>query len=307
MTHQVSVPAGIDPSKAVPADATVHQHSREGAPTPVAPPLPAATTQAPGFVPAPAAPAGADAAEFAAFQAWKASQAGTPTPAPVPAKPAAPARTSGFEDVGMGADAALSATKAAAQADDYLMATFSTFELVAPDIDLARAVGNAIDRGDVSLIDAAYLREKAGANADKLIKVAQGLVTHVTDTVSRLTTEIHTKAGGQERWDAAVQVFNTAAPKYLKEFVAQSIDSANPKRISTAVESLLDFVKNNGGLPTPPQGHVRAGGGAPDAALGLSKEAYQAERLKLDRRARDFPERERELTARRQLGKQMGL
>ena len=307
---QIAIPAGVNPAAAIPADAVVHERSAPGVPAgPTVPPVAPSNEQKPGFVPAPAGvvpPAGADADEFAAFKAWQAAQQGKVTPpapaAPAP-KPAAPANA----DFAMGADAALEATKQAAQADTYLAATFSMFEMVAPEVDLARAVGNAIDRGDPSLIDVKYLTEKGGDKAAKLIEVAKGLVAHTTETVARLTTEIHTKAGGEANWNAAVAVFNQQAPKYLREFVAQSIDSANPSRITSAVESMLDFVKNSGALPRPPEGHVRAGGGAPNAALGLSKADYQAERMKLDRRARDFPEKERELTARRALGKSMGL
>lgn len=305
---QIAIPAGINPASAIPSDATVHQRSGEPA-GPTVPVVPPSSAQEPGFVRTPAGPAAGsqsgDQAEFAAFLEWKKSQgtpAATTTPTPVTPKPVE--RTSGFET--MGADGALTATKAAAQADAYVMSIFSTFEMVAPDLDLARAVGNALDRGDASLIDTKYIVEKAGDKAGKLIEVAKGLVNHVTTTVDKLTKDIYASAGGEAQWNAAVEVFNKAAPKYLREFVAQGVDSANPARIQTAVESMLDFVKQNGGVPTAPQGHVRAGGGAPNAAMGLSKAEYQAERMKLDRRARDYADQERELTARRQLGKQMG-
>lgn len=306
---QIAIPAGVNPASAIPADATVHQRSGEPA-GPSVPVVPPSSAQEPGFV-KPAGPAAGsqsgDQAEFAAFLEWKKATAAAPTPtpaAPVTPTPTPAKHTPGFE--GIGAAEAVTATRQAAQADAYVMSIFSTFEMVAPDVDLARAVGNALDRGDPSLIDKAYLTEKAGDKAAKLISVAEGLVKHVTDTVSKLTTDIYKAAGGETQWNAAVEVFNTKAPKYLKEFVAQGVDSANPSRISTAVESLLDFVKQSGAMPVDPQGHVRAGGGAPNAALALSKTEYQAERMKLDRRARDFPEKERELTARRELGRKMG-
>lgn len=313
MAEQVAIPAGVDVSRAIPSDAAVTQRGGNGQPQAGLPVIPPSGSQEPGFV-APAPAATGDAADFAAFLAWKATQGGaTPAVAPAskivppvaqPAAPAASNRTPGFE--GMGADGALSATKAAATGDPYLMSTFSMFEMVAPEVDLARAVGNALDRGDVSLIDTKYLAEKGGDKAAKLIEIAKGLVTHVTNTVEALTSNIFAKAGGQAQWDASVEVFNKAAPQYLKEFVASSIDSANPARINTAVESLLSFVKEKGGLPVAPQGHVRAGGGAPNAALGLSKAEYQAERMKLNRNDRDYGDKERELTARRQIGKAAG-
>lgn len=305
MAEQISIPAGVNPNSAAPPDAI--GRSTGAVPDAGLPAIPASGKQEPGFVPpAAAAPAGADAAEFAAFQAWKASQAQNPTPAvaPVVPKPAESKHTPGFES--MGADNALSAAQTAAQSDPYLMSTFSMFEMVAPEVDLARALGNAIDRGDPSLIDRRYLAEKAGDKAAKLIQVAEGLVTHVTKTVETLTSNIYSKAGGEAQWDAAVAVFNNEAPKYLKEFVAQSIDSANPSRVESAVEALLDFTSKSGKLPVAPQGHIRAGGGAPNAAMGISKQEFQELRQKLNRNDRDFADKERELVARRQLGKSLG-
>lgn len=300
MAEQVTIPAGVDVSRAVPADAQVYQRSGQPGGLPV---LPSGATQEPGFTPP--TPASADK-DYAAFKAWQAAQAApvVPTPAATVVPPAAPAKTAGFE--GMGGDAAYAATKQAAQNDPHLMSVFSMFELVAPDVDLARAVGTALDRGDATLIDVKYLMEKGGDKAAKLVEVAKGLVSHVTAQVEALTAGVYAKAGGETQWAAQTAVFNDKAPKYLKEFVAASFDSANPQRISAAAEAVLEFVKGTGAVPVAPQGHVRAGGGAPNAALGLSKAEYQSERLKLDRRARDFPDRERELNARRAIGKAAG-
>lgn len=303
----VAVPSGVNPAGAIPNDADVTMHSRHASPGADAgiAPVPPAAAQVPGFLneqPKPAAPNPAADPEYAAFLQWKAQQAAAK---PAQAAPAVQAPVAASAPIG--AQAALDAAKAATAQDPHLMAVFSTFELVAPEVDLARAVGAAIDHGDLSRIDEAYLREKGGANAEKLIQIAKGLIQHINTSVTAVVTSVHAMAGGEDAFNNAVAVFNEKAPKYLREFVAQSFDSHNPDRIRSATESLLDFVKTQGALPVAPQGHVRAGGGTPAAGQGLSKEAYQAERLKLNRNDRDYADKERELTARRQIGKSQGL
>lgn len=300
MAEQVAVPAGVNPNNAIPMDATVIQRST----TPNIPPVVGSNEEKPGFVaPTPAAPAAADDKDYAAFLAWKAAQeGGKPVVKEEPAPVAKPVVTEGI-----GAEQSLEMVKAAAASDPYLTSTFNLFSLVAPKVDLARAVGTALDRGDVSLIDVAYIREAAGDNADKLIETAKGLVTHVTNTVESITTNIYEQAGGQEQFDAATAVFNEVAPKFIRGFVAEGVNSGNPERIKEAISYMLDFVKQSGKLPQAPEGHVRANGGSPSAAMGLSKAQYQAERLKLNRQDRNYADHERELTARRQLGKSLGM
>lgn len=308
MAEHVAIPAGVNPNSAIPADAQVAQRSAApGAPGGEGgiPAVPPSNERKPGFVPPVVAPVGSDASEFEAFKAWQAAQQSTPKTAPVVPVTPASNKTPGFE--GVGPQGAVELVKNAAASDPYISATFDLFSVAAPGVDLARALGNAIDRGDPSLIDAAYLQEKGGAQAAKLIEIAKGLVTHVTAAAERVVTDIYAAAGGEAQWGVAAAAFNAQAPQYLKEFVGASLDSANPAKIKSAVDSVLDFVSKTGALPVAPQGHVRAGGGTPDASLGLSKAQYQAERLKLNSRDRDYADKERELTARRQLGKKAGL
>lgn len=318
MAEQVAIPAGVNPAAAGGNGPDVtHYGTRAnggGNPGPGAnpdgglPALPNSSQQQPGHQPTVVTPpAGADAAEFAAFQAWKATQGKGTTPAvPTPTPtPAAPALTlfAGVE----GADAALAATKQAAGSDPIIALTFENMATLAPELNLARALGTAIDRADASLIDRAYLREVGGDKADKLIKLAEGMVQHVDTQVANMVAEINTKAGGAAQWNASTASFNTSAPAYLKEYVKEALNSANPAKIRQGVDAVLEFVKASGNLPQAPNGHVRAGGGTPDASLGLSKEGYQQARLKLNRNDRGYNDQARELDARRQIGKKMGL
>ena len=321
MAEQVAIPAGVNPAAAGGNGPDVtHYGTRANSATPGAPggdggipPVPPSSVQRPGFQnEAPVTPpAGVDAAEFAAYQAWKAAQGKPAATQPAQTPPATPgvkgAAFQAFGGDGLGGDAAIAATQAAAASDPVIALTFENMATVAPDLNFARALGNAIDRADLSLIDRAYLREAGGDKAEKLIKLAEGMVNHVTQAVDNMVAETHTKAGGEAQWNASTAAFNQTAPAYLKSYVVDALNSADPAKIRQGVAAILDFAKQSGNLPQAPQGHVRAGGGVPNAALGLSKEGYQAERLKLNKFDRNYNDLARELDARRAIGKKMGL
>ncbi|APU03180.1 head scaffolding protein [Ralstonia phage phiAp1] len=319
MAEHVAIPPGFNPNNAVPADAEgVVSHSRgqdhggnpPGQPGGL-PAVPPSGAQTPGFTPAaPAAPAAPadDAALFEQFKAWKAAQDGKTTPAAEPEKPVAPpAKVEPPASATLGASESLQALTSAAASDPYLMSTMKLFELAAPDVDMTRAIGNALDHGDLTRIDRAYLKEKGGDKADHLIATAEGLVKHVTDTIATVTKSVYDQAGGEQAWSQAVAAFNKHAPGYAKQFVAAAMNSGDKAKIQQATADVLKFVKDNGHVVVEPQGHVRGNGGSVGEATGLSKQQYIEARAKLDRNARDYNDRARELDARRQIGKNQGL
>lgn len=312
MAEQIAIPAGVNPGAAIPSekgDITSYGSRANGGaganPDGGLPPLPNSSAQVPGHTVV-TPPAGVDAAQFAAFQAWQAEQAKVAPKPTVTPTPTAPAEVQLFGDVA-GGEAALAATKLAAGSDPIIQLTFDNMNTLAPNLSLVRALGNAIDRADPSLIDRAYLREVGGDKADQLIRLAEGMVKHVDTQVTNMQSEIHAKAGGQAQWDASAASFNKSAPAYLKQYVKEALNSADPAKIRQGVDNVLEFVRASGNLPVAPQGHVRAGGGVPDASLGLSKQGYQEARQKLDRNDRGYNDQARELDARRQIGKKMGL
>lgn len=319
MAEHVTIPAGINPGSAVPSDAQTYGsgNRREAAPTPPPgseaglPKLPQAGAQAPGFVAPAAAPAGVDATEFAEFQAFKAAQAAAKAGAPAQEqpKPATPAlKLPELKAPSSPAEvqAAFDKVVEAGTQDPFISTTFETIALVAPNLDLARALGTAIERGDSSLIDRAYLRDAGGDKADRLIKLAENMVKHVEQQSTALIADIHRYAGGEQGWDTATTAFNTSAPDYLKQYVIDALNSANPTKIRQGAAVVMEFVKRNGSVPTAPSGHVQAGGGIPASQSGLSKAEYQAERAKLNRNDRGYNDAARELDARRAIGKKAG-
>lgn len=270
--------------------------------------IPPASQQVPGYVAnptsqvehlvhPPATPAGipaAELAEYEAFKAFKAAQAAAPTATPAPAVPTNPS-------------AALDLAVSAARHDPILDSMLGIFDGAASGIDRGRALGNALTHGDVSLIDAAYLREIGGANAERLLTLAKGIVTHCAEASAQATSAVYTLAGGQAQWDAAAAAFNRGAPDHLKQFVAHALNSGSRAQIEAGAKSVVEFAKNSGLVPVPSQGHVSAAGGAPGSAQGMSKEDFQKAHAALDPNDRQYERLKGELFGRRAIGKQMGL
>lgn len=312
MAEQVTIPAGVNPATASGgADTTTYgSPNRESRPN--LPAVPAAVDQTPGFTQPPGTPAGVDAAQFAAFQEWQkaeAAKAAAAKAAPTPAQPteAAPDLTVAAGE-GIGADASVEALNAAN--DPFVNTAVDLLNATVPGLDLARALGNAIDRGDASLIDYAYLKEKGGDKADKVKSIIENIVKHVNTVTTGVVTSIYAQAGGQAQWASAAAAFSEHAPKYMKEGVAAALNSANPARIAEAAKAVVEFAKQSGAVVVKPTGFVDVNngqGGALPVHLGLSKTQYQAERLKLNRFDRDYESKARELDARRAIGKRAGL
>lgn len=189
--------------------------------------------------------------------------------------------------------------------DDPIIRSMATvMQTVGKDLDLNRAIGNALDRGDARLIDTAYLREKGGANAEQLITIAKGIVEAVEAKGNAITAEIHALAGGEAGWTASVAAFNSTAPQELRLVVAQMLDSNKPDIIKAGAKLVTQFGNGSGLIPNSnPQ--LTAGAGA-NAAAALTKEGFQAELRKLDPNSREFNTQRSELFARRALGRKLG-
>lgn len=289
MTEQVRASGFSVPP--VPAGAEVTQHSREQ-PQHQLPPqnqqpgfVPPAQTPAPAQQPAPA-PAAASAVDptIAALLAALSGQPSaaapsTPTPAPTAA---APAPASG----------------------DPLVSSLTGI-LSGSGVDVNRAIQNAIEYGDVNLIDRAYLESVGGKSADHLIRVAESLVQHDIRTDAAALQAAHTAAGGQANWNAATAAFNASAPAHMQQVVSVMANSGNPAQIQAATQMVVEFARANGAAIVP-AGLIQAQAGMANQQA-LSKEAFQAELLKLDRNARDYEQRRGELFGRRQIGKRQGM
>ena len=257
--------------------------------TPLTKPAEPAQPAAPAAGPAPTADLGAAIAALTAAL-------GTPATAPTNA-PAAQASAQGTDD--------LNSYDVNTIEDPIIRSMATVLQTSGKGVDMNRALGLAIERGDAELVDVAYLREAGGANAEQLVVIAKGIVDAIEAKASEVTSRVHALAGGADAWNASTASFNTAAPAELKLVVKQMLDSNQSNLIEAGAKIVVQFGKSSGLLPNP-KPSVQGGPAGMPAAMALDKFEFQAELNKLDSTDRQFPQKRAELFARRQLGKNLG-
>ena len=191
--------------------------------------------------------------------------------------------------------------------DDVLDGIVESVAIAYPKLSIDRAVGKAIEAGDARFIDEAYIREVAGKDADRLIKVAKSAVSRVNESATQLKETVYSAVGGEQNWQTAVAAFNKGAPKELREAVAVMLDSGKGTQVKAAAQLVSQFASAGGFIRSSedrsnaPQYSAAAGG------QGLSAADFKAEIAKLDRNARGFQEKRADLYNRRALGQKAGL
>ena len=248
----------------------------------------------PAAPPAPAAPAAAPTTpDLGAAIAALTAALGTPQAAP-PGEPTEPQSTGDLNTYDVNT------------IEDPIIRSMATvLQTSGKGVDMNRALGLAIERGDAELVDVAYLRETGGANAEQLVVIAKGIVNAIEAKANEVTSRVHTLAGGVEAWNASTASFNTAAPAELKLVVKQMLDSNQANLIEAGAKIVVQVGKSSGLIPSP-KPSVQGGPAGMPAAMALDKFEFQAELNKLDSTDRQFPQKRAELFARRQLGKNLG-
>lgn len=189
--------------------------------------------------------------------------------------------------------------------DPVLNSLQSVFASVGAGIDIERALGKALTYGDPALIDLAYIKEKGGATADQLAIVAKAIVERVQTQTESATSAVYDTAGGKPQWDAAAATFDQNAPAHLKLVIGKLLDSGNRDAVKQAAQAVVDYVKQNGLVPTG-AGLLTPNASGMNSAQALTKEDFQAALQKLDPNARNYDATRQDLFARRSLGKQLG-
>ena len=190
--------------------------------------------------------------------------------------------------------------------DEVLDAMVQSVALAHPKLSLDRAVGEAVAYGDARFIDEAYIREVAGKDADRLIRIAKAAVSRVQETTTQLKDAVFNTVGGEENWNTAVAAFNSAAPKELKSAVATMLESGKTNQVKAAAQLVSQYAASGGFIRSGTKGGAPAFGAA-SGSQGLSKADFQTELGKLDRNARDFREKREDLFNRRTIGQKAGL
>lgn len=233
---------------------------------------------------------------FLEFKAFKEKQ-GKPPATPEPTKPEVP----------VSPVAALDLAVTAARHDPMLDSMLGIFDTAAKGIDRSRALGNALTHADPNLIDKAYLREVGGENGERLIQIAQGIVNHCNAMADAAQASVFKIAGGEAQWGASAAAFSKGAPDHLKQYVASALNSGSKSQIDAAAQTVVEWAKSSGLVPTAGSGFVDTGAGAPGSAQGLSKAEFQKAHAALDKNDRNYERLKGELYGRRAIGKQLGL
>lgn len=233
-----------------------------------------------------------DATVAALLAALQAQQPAAPSATPsVPAEPAAAGK--------------LNTLDVSSIEDPILRSMATVMQTIGKGIDMDRAIGLAIERGDTGLIDKAYLREQGGANAEQLITIADGIVQAVEQQSVAVTNEVHALAGGSAGWDVAVAAFNKSASPEMRSVVKLMLDSEKKTQITAGAKLVVEFAKQSGFVPEV-NPLIQNGGAAASSAQALSKEEFQAALRTLNPNDRQYQAQRGDLFARRQQGKQLG-
>ena len=176
--------------------------------------------------------------------------------------------------------------------------------------DLQRAVSNALQYGDESLIDVAFITEKFGKHAPQALALAKAAVADINQQHAQAKQAVYATAGGEQNWNQAVSVFNTSAPEHVKVAVQTLVNSG---RIQEGAQLLLDVVKGSGLLPqvnptlTGGAATAPAGGALDAASFRKEMEALKKEAGNRSLESGVFGQRYQVLIQRRAAGRQIGL
>ena len=178
----------------------------------------------------------------------------------------------------------------------------------ATDADLERAAGKALEYSNADLVDMVFIKERFGEHADHAVQLIKAAVAEKGNIVARQTAEVHQLAGGQANWEAALSVYQTNAPDYIKAAVVALMDSGKAKE---GTQMLLQFATSQGLNPGSVQ--LNSPTNVPGAQGALDMQGFRTELNKLRTEAGGrtlesgpYGERYQQLLARREQGRQLG-
>lgn len=189
--------------------------------------------------------------------------------------------------------------------DPVLRSMAIAMKTVGKGLDMDRAIGRAIEHGNADFIDAAYIREKCGDNANELVQIAQGIVSAVNAQASAAAASVYNLAGGEDSWNNCTAAFNAGAPAELRSVIGVMFDSGNQKQIEAAAKIVVEFAKGSGFIPNA-NPLLQSGAASLPQGQALDKDSFQAELRKLNPNSRTYLQERSNLFARRSMGKRLG-
>lgn len=193
--------------------------------------------------------------------------------------------------------------------DEFISAQVQLLKSYLPDLDLEKALGRALEYGDKSLIDGFYIREVAGDRAGDVVRHLESLYDNAEQRTQELANEIVQLAGGQDRWQSAVNSFNAKAGEGVKRIVRELLSSYNQRDYLEAAQVVLNYATTEGGINQPanlhtPQAPANAGVDEPLTQAEYVKEIKKAQAIR-DRRERH--QVEDDLAKRRAASRRAGI
>ncbi|AZF94538.1 hypothetical protein HOU72_gp07 [Pectobacterium phage Khlen] len=170
--------------------------------------------------------------------------------------------------------------------------------------DISKAMAAAYEAGDVAYIDKAYLRERFGDKADQAIALAEAVYEADTTAQAALIQDVYSAAGTKEQFEQCAEVFKQHAKPAMRSVVKSMLDSGDPVAVREAASLIAEFGKQSGVIVQ--KDGTRQGGSSgvvPDQ--GLSKEEFQAARMKLNPMSRTYQADMAKLIDLRRMGKQL--
>ena len=174
--------------------------------------------------------------------------------------------------------------------------------------DVNRILSNAFERGDASLVDTAYIKERFGEHAGYVEQLAKAYIEHTTEQTQSTVKAVYELAGGEEAWGLHNQTFQQHAPKHLQA-AAHALAEAGD--FTQAASLIVEFSKGTGLVPVAGQ-HIQGGGAVANGALtaaGFKDELSKLRATVGNRSLESGPAKAQydALVRRRQAGRQAGL
>jgi hypothetical protein len=174
----------------------------------------------------------------------------------------------------------------------------------ATDADIQRACKLALEHGDPSMIDRAFLDERFKDRAEEAAAIAGAVVEQAGIERDRLVQSVYATAGGEEQWKAALSLYKQHAPQGLQKAIQMMFDSGDAGNVKDAASLVAEFAKTSG-VVTTAGGRQVAGAGGQDAQ-GLSQGEFQAAMNKLNQSSRTYGQDYDRLIQMRRIGKNLG-
>lgn len=174
--------------------------------------------------------------------------------------------------------------------------------------DVERILSTAFDRGDPSLIDAAYIKERFGEHAGYVEQLAKAYIEHSQVESQRVVKAVHEAAGGEEQWELLNSTFQQSAPDVLKRAVKALADAND---FIGASQLVIDYARGTGTVPVQGQ-HLKGGGSTSQGPLSAADFRKEMTALRESAGNRSFEQgpvktQYDNLLRRREAGRRQGL